>query len=79
MDYVDAATTSILSPDILPMEDLRNILRLRESELPSTMHFPISSYDTLHFYQYLYTHVLIVEGQYLLLTDVPIQNRAQQL
>ena len=49
-----------------------------ESELPSTMHLPISD-DTLHFYQYLSTHVLIAEGQFLLLIDVPIQNRAQQL
>ena len=26
MDYVGAATTNILSPDILPVEDLRNML-----------------------------------------------------
>ena len=26
MDYVDAATTNVLSPDILPVEDLRNML-----------------------------------------------------
>ena len=32
MDYVDAATTNALSPDILPVEDLRNILRHIESE-----------------------------------------------
>ena len=29
MDYVDAATTNILSPDILPVEDLRNMFRHR--------------------------------------------------
>ena len=51
IDYVDAATTNILSPDILPLEDLKNMLRHIESELPSTMHLPISSDDTLHFYQ----------------------------
>ena len=79
MHYVDAATTNILSPDILPMEDLRNMLRHIESQLPSTMHLPISSDDTLHFYQYLNTHVFIGEGWFLLLIDVPIQNRAQQL
>ena len=79
MDYVDAATTNILSPDILTVEDLRNMLGHIESELPSTMHLPISSDDTLHFYQYLNTYVLIAEGQFLLLTDVPIQTRAQQL
>ena len=50
-----------------------------ESVPPSTKHLPISSDDNLHFYQYLNTHILIAEGQFLLLTDVPIQNRAQQL
>ena len=43
------------------------------------MHVPISLDDNLHFYQYLNTHVLIAEGQLLLLIDVPIQNRAQQV
>ena len=38
MDYVDAATTSILSPGILPVEDLRSMLPHIESELPSTIH-----------------------------------------
>ena len=42
------------------------------------MHLPISL-DNILFYQYLNTHVLIADGQFLLLTDVPIQNRAQQL
>ena len=79
MDYVDAATTNILSPDIVPVEDLRNMLRHIESELPSTMHLPISSDDTLHFYQFLNTHVLIADGQFLLFIDVAIQKRAQQL
>ena len=48
-DYVDAATTNILSPDILSVEDLRNMLRPIESELLSTMHLPISLDDILHF------------------------------
>ena len=43
------------------------------------MHLPISLDDDLHFYWYLNTHVLITEGQFLLLINVPIQNRAQQL
>ena len=34
MEYLDAATTSILSPDILPVEDQRSMLRHKESELP---------------------------------------------
>ena len=79
MDYVDAATTNILSPDILPVEDLRNMLRHIESELPSMMHLPISLDNTLHFYWYLTTHVIIADGQFLLLINVPIQNRVQQL
>ena len=79
MDYVDAATTNVLSPDILRVEDLRNMLRHIESKLPSTMHLPISSDNTLHCYQYLNKHVLIVDGQFLLLVNMPIQNRAQQL
>ena len=72
MDYVDEATTNVLSSDILPVEDLRNMLTYIESELPSMMHLPISSVNTLHFYQYLSTHVLIADKQFLLLINVPI-------
>ena len=61
IDYVDAATANILSPDILPVEDLISILQQIESELPSTINLPTSLDDTLHFYQYLNTHVLIAE------------------
>ena len=43
------------------------------------MHLPISLDNTPHFYQYLSTHVLIADGQFLLLIDVPIQKRVQQL
>ena len=75
MDYVDAAATNILSPDILPVESLRNMLGHIESELSSTMHLSVSLEDTLHFYWDLNT----AEGQFLLLTNVPIQNRVQQL
>ena len=78
MDYVNAATTNILSPDILPIGDLRNMLRYIESELHSTMDLPILSDGTLRFYQYLNTHVFRA-GQFLLLINVPIQNRAQQV
>ena len=79
MDYIDTATTGILSPQVLPVEDLREMLIHIEVELPSTMHLPVSSDDTLHFYRYLHTHVLVVEEQFLLLIDVPIQDRTQQL
>ena len=47
--------------------------------LPSTMQLPISSEDTLHFYRYLHTHILIANEQFLLLIDVPLQDHAQQL
>ena len=43
------------------------------------MHLPISSNNTLHFYWYLSTYVLIGDGQFLLFINVPTQNRAQQL
>ena len=43
------------------------------------MHLPIPSSDPLHFYIYLRTHILVEENQFLLLIDVPIQDRAQQI
>ena len=57
MDYVDAATTGILSPLVLPVQDLRKMLLHIEEMLPSTMHLPVSSGDILHFYIYLCIHV----------------------
>ena len=77
-DYVDATTTNILSPDILPVEELKDMLRHIKSQLPSIMYLPISTDNTLHSYRYLKTHVLVAE-QFLLLIDVPIQDRTQQL
>ena len=47
--------------------------------LPPTLHLPISLVDTLHFYRYLHTHVLIKNKQFLLLIDIPIQDRAHQI
>ena len=78
MDYIDAATTGILSPHVLPV-DLRKMLLHMEETLPSTMHLPVSSEDTLHFYRYLCTHISIADEQFLLLIDVPIQDHAQNL
>ena len=49
MDYVDASTMNVLSPDILPVADLRNMLMHIESELPSTLYLSISSDNTLPF------------------------------
>ena len=79
MNYIDAATTRILSPHVLPVEDLRKMLLHIEETLPSTMHLPISPEDALHFYRYLCTHILIADEQFLLLIDVPIQDHTQQL
>ena len=59
MDYIDAATTGTLSPHILPITDLKQMLSHIEEALPPTMHFPVSSENTLHFYCYLHTHILI--------------------
>ena len=79
MDYIDAATTGKLSPNILPIMDLKRMLPHIEETLPSTLHLLVSSEDTLHFYQYCHTHVLITNQQFLLLINVPIQDRSQQL
>ena len=70
LDYVDAA--------ILPVEELRIMLRHIKAQLPPIMNLPISS-DIHHFYQYLNTHIQVADGQFLLLIDVPIQDRGHQL
>ena len=79
MDYIDAATSSMLSPHILPVADLCKMLQHITDTLPPTLHLPISPMDTLHFYRYLCTHVLIEDKQFLLLIDIPIQDRAWQI
>ena len=79
MDYIDAVTPGLLSPHVLPVEGLRKMLLHIGGALPSTMHLPVSSEDTLHFYRYLCTHVLIADEHFLILIDVPIQDHAQQL
>ena len=53
MDYIDAATTGILSPHILPITDLKQMLSHIKETLPTTMHLPVSFEDILHFYRYL--------------------------
>ena len=79
MDYIDAATTGILSPHVLPVEGLHEMLIHINIVLPSTMHLPESSDDTLYFYRYLCTHILVAEEQFLLMIDVPRQDHTQQL
>ena len=65
MDYIDAAMTGTLSPHILPIMDLKKMLSHIEETLPSTLYLPVSSEDMLHFYWYLYMHVLIVNKKFL--------------
>ena len=79
MDYIDAATSGILSPHVLPVADLQRMLNHIADTLPPTLHLPISPEDTLHFYRYLRTHVLIENKQFLLLINIPIQDRACQV
>ena len=57
MDYIDTATTGILSPHVLPVDDLQEIMICIKAELPSTMHLAVSLDDTLNFYRYLCTCV----------------------
>ena len=79
MDYIDAATSGTLSPHVLPIIDLQKMLQHIADTLPPTLHLPISPEDTLYFCRYLCTHVLIENKQFLLLIDVPIQDRSHQI
>ena len=79
MDYIHAAISGTLSPHILPMLDLQTMLTHIQDTLPSTLHLPISPEDNLCLYRFLHTHVLIADKQFLLLIDVPIQDRCQQI
>ena len=47
MDYIDAATTGMLSLHMLPITDLKQMLSHIEETLPTTLHLPVSSEDTL--------------------------------
>ena len=79
MDYIIAATSETLSPYILPVIGLQRMLQHIANTLPPTLHLPISPEDMLHFYRYLHTYVLIENKQFLLLVDVPIQDRSRQI
>ena len=76
MEYVNAATSGTLLPHILPVIDLQKMLQRIADTLPPTLHLPISPEDTLHFYRYLCTCILIENKQFLLLIDIPIQDRS---
>ena len=64
MESIDAATSGILSPHILPTVDLQKMLLQIADTLPPTLHLPVSPDDTLHFYRYLHTHVLHANKQF---------------
>ena len=72
MEYINTATPGILSPHVLPVVDLQKMLHHIADTLPPTLHLPTSPEDTLHFYRYLHTHILIENKQFLLLIDIPI-------
>ena len=79
LEYIDTATTGTLTPHLIPVLNLQKMLYQIESELPPNMHLPIPSSDPLHFYRYLQSQLLVEESQFLLLIDVSIQDRAQQI
>ena len=79
MEYIDAATSGTLYPHVLPIIDLQRMLQHIADTLPPTLHLPTSPEDTPQFYRYLCTHILIENKQFLLLIDVPIQDRSQQI
>ena len=64
MDYIDADTSGTLSPHILPVMDLQKMLLHISDTLSPMLHLPVSPDDTLHFYRYLCTHVLIENNFY---------------
>ena len=79
LEYINTATAGTLTPHLIPVPDLQQMLHWIESELPPNMYLPIPSSDLLHFYRYLQMHVLVEENQLLILIYVPIQDRAQQI
>ena len=64
---------------VLPVADLQRMLQHIADTLPPTLHLPKSPVDTVHFYRYLCTHVLIENKQFPLLINIPIQHRACQI
>ena len=45
IDSIEATTIGILSPHVLPVEDLKKMFLHIEEALPLTMHLPVSSED----------------------------------
>ena len=59
--------------------DLQKMLLHIADTLPPMLHLSVSPDDTLHFYKCICTHILIKNKQFLVLIDVPIQDRSRQL
>ena len=57
MDYLNATTTGTLSPHILPIADLKQMLSHIEETLPPTMHLPVSHLRIL--YTFIDTYILM--------------------
>ena len=76
IDYINAATSGTLSPHVLPVMDLQKMLLYISDALLPMLHLPVSPDDTVHFYRHLCTHILIENKQFLLLINVPIQDRS---
>ena len=79
MEYINAVTSGTLFPHVLSVIDLQKMLQHIADTLPPILHLPILPEDTLHFYRYLHTHILIENKQFLLLIDVPIQDGSWQI
>ena len=79
LEYIDTATTSTLTPHLIPVPTLQKMLYQIEPELPPNRHLSIPSSDPLHFYRYLQSHVPVEGSEFLLLIDVPIKDRGQQI
>ena len=67
MEYINAASSRTLSPHVLPITDLHKMLQHIADTLPPTLHLPILPEDTLHFFRYLHTHVLIENKQFFVI------------
>ena len=79
MENINAATSGTLLPHVLPVTDLQEMLQHIADTLPPTLQLPILPEDTLYFYRYLCNHVLIENKQFVLLLDVPVQDRSCQI
>ena len=79
-DYINATTSGMLSPHVLPVADLWK-MPTAHCRQPTSYSAPAnitSGHPTL-LQVSVHTHVLIENKQFLLLIDIPIQDRAHQI